>query len=102
MSDNQIPTKEIAELLDTVSEKMPRMIKELLKSLYSQEAGSQMGKGVGAFYKELIQAGIPQEDALRMTQDYLNTVKSLATSNFGPPGGHGSNSKGEKENFKWE
>ena len=75
----EIPTQELGELLDMVSSKLPGLINNLLKTLYSQEAGEQMGKAVGHFYKELIAAEIPPEEALKMAKDYMLTLKSLST-----------------------
>lgn len=72
--------KELNDVLEVVSTKVPKLITELLKTLYSEDAGSQMGKAVGQFYKELIAAGIPEAEALKMSKDYMDTVKSLASS----------------------
>lgn len=76
MSD--IPTKEIGELLEIVSAKVPKLLRDLLGTLYSEEAGTSVGKAVGAFYLELVNAGIPADEALTMTKDYMNYVKSIA------------------------
>ena len=61
----------IREILDAVSDKVPRLIKELMGSLYSKDAGTNMGQSVGAFYKELVESGIPAADALGMAKVYL-------------------------------
>jgi hypothetical protein len=74
---HQIPTKEIGELLEIVSAKMPGFLNELFGILYSAEAGARVGKAVGAFYTELKNSGIPADEALRMTKDYMNYVKSV-------------------------
>ena len=74
-----IPTKEIGELLEIVSQKVPKLVNDLLGTLYSEDAGARMGKAVGTFYKQLLDSGIPPEEALKMTKDYMNTVKSIAT-----------------------
>ncbi|MCS7458916.1 hypothetical protein N0M98_02075 [Paenibacillus doosanensis] len=75
---NNIPTKEIGELLEIISGKAPKLVTDLLSALYSEEAGARMGKAVGTFYKELMEAGIPADEALKMSKDYMNTVKSIA------------------------
>ena len=72
MSDNKneknFSADELAGILDTVSDKAPKLIRDLIGSLYSKEAGTNMGQAVGAFYKELIASGIPQDAALDMAR----------------------------------
>jgi len=75
MSD--IPVTKIGELLDTVSSKLPTLVTNLLHSLYSEEAGIEMGKAVGGLYKELINSGLPQEVALKMASDYMVNLKDV-------------------------
>lgn len=76
---HSIPTKEIGELLEIVSAKAPQLVSDLLGTLYSEQAGTKIGKAVGSFYKELVNAGIPASEALAMTKDYMNQVKSIAS-----------------------
>jgi hypothetical protein len=82
VSNSDIPVKEIGEMLDLVSEKLPRLIRELYQTLYSEEGAENMSKAVGTFYKNLIAAGMDKEDALYLTQEYLDTLKSL-TKQYG-------------------
>lgn len=84
MSD--IPVKEIGELLDEVSGKIPTLINGLMKTLFSAEAGKNMGQAVGSLYKELVESGIPKEDALQMARDYMLSLKDISrnmTPNMG-------------------
>ena len=77
-----IPVKEIGELLDEVSGKVPKLITGLMDTVYSAEAGTKMGKSVGNLYKELVDSGIPQEEAIKMAKDYMLSIKDIA-GNFG-------------------
>lgn len=72
-----IPVKEIGELLDSVTTKVPKLISGLMETVYSAESGIKMGQSVGNFYKELLESGIPKEDALQMTKDYMLSVKDV-------------------------
>ena len=72
-----IPVKEIGELLDEVSGKVPKLITGLLDTIYSAEAGQKMGKSVGNLYKELVDSGIPQEAAVKMAKDYMLSMKDM-------------------------
>lgn len=74
---NEIPVKEIGELLDMVSGKLPNLIKEIYSTLFSDESASSMGQAVATFYKHLIDAGMDKNDAMKLTSDYMNTLKSM-------------------------
>ena len=75
-----IPVKEIGQLLDEVSSKVPVLISGLMDSIYSAEAGSKMGQSVGNFYKELKQSGIPEAEALKMATEYMRSIKDIANN----------------------
>ena len=77
-----IPVKEIGELFDEVSGKVPKLITGLMDTIYSADAGTKMGKSVGNLYKELVDSGIPQEEAIKMAKDYMLSIKDIA-GNFG-------------------
>ncbi|MDD4124165.1 MAG: hypothetical protein PHW77_00330 [Eubacteriales bacterium] len=77
---NEIPTKDIGELLDEVSSKIPKLITGLMDTVYSAESGKKMGQSVGSFYKELLESGIPQEEALKMARDYMLSMKDITQS----------------------
>lgn len=72
-----IPVQEISQLLDVVSEKIPTLVRELKSSLFSAEAGQELGKAVGAFYKELVAAGIPEGQALDMAKSYIGSLQGM-------------------------
>ena len=74
---DNIPVKEIGALLDEVSDKVPKLITGLLDTIYSAEAGQKMGKSVGNLYRELVDSGIPQEEATKMAKDYMLSMKDM-------------------------
>ena len=73
-------TEDLARVLDTVGEKVPKLIRDILGSLYNKEAGISMGQAVGAYYKELLEAGIPQEDAIEMAKSLSFSLKDMNLS----------------------
>lgn len=73
MSD-EIPVKEIGALLEEVTTKIPKLITTVISTLYSPDTGASLGKAVGNMYKELIEAGIPKEDAQEMAKEYMKTL----------------------------
>ncbi|HEX9914006.1 MAG TPA: hypothetical protein VGB32_03725 [Candidatus Bathyarchaeia archaeon] len=64
----------IAEVLDTVSDKVPKMIRGILDSFFSPEAAANMAKSVAEFRRTLIENGIPEAEAMAMTREYMQTV----------------------------
>lgn len=73
----EIPVKEIGELLDEVSTKLPKLLEGIQKSYYSVENGANAGKSIGAFYKELLAAGMSDDVALRLTERFMVSIKDL-------------------------
>ena len=69
--------EEIREILGVVSKEVPALIKSIIGSVFSEEAGRDMGKAAAAFYKELKNAGMPEETAVRMTENYVSVFTSL-------------------------
>jgi DNA gyrase/topoisomerase IV subunit A len=69
--------EELKEVLGVVSKEVPSLIKGIIGSVFSEEAGRDMGKAAAAFYKELKDAGIPEETAVKMTENYVSVFTSL-------------------------
>lgn len=67
----------IREILGVVSSEVPALIKSVLSSVFSEEAGRNMGKAAAAYYKELKDGGLPEQVAVKMTEDYMRTFTSL-------------------------
>jgi len=70
-------SEELKEVLGVVSSEVPSMIKNILASVFSEEAGKSMGKAAAAYYKELKNGGLPEQVAVKMTEDYMKTFTSL-------------------------
>ena len=66
--------EEISAILAAVSKQIPHLVKGILDAFFSPQAAADIGKAVAAFYKNLKEGGIPEEQALAMTKDYLGTI----------------------------
>jgi hypothetical protein len=75
--------KEIGEILDVVSDKIPALLRGLRDVLYSKESAENMADSVGTFYKKLVEAGIPKEDALDMARGYMINLRDILNSKGG-------------------
>jgi hypothetical protein len=89
MSDD-MPHEEIGQLLEVVTEKLPQLLTQLRATLFSADAGREMGQAVGSFYKELIASGIPEEEALSMAKSYIGSIQGLLNQRKSGHGGGGS------------
>src|SRR5208283_2866780 len=85
--EKHMDPENVKELLSVVSTEVPTMIKSIMSSVFSEEAGKNMGKAAAAYYKELKAGGLPDEVAVKLTQEYMQTFTNLGSMfKFG---GHG-------------
>lgn len=69
--------EDVKEILAVVSTEIPALIKGIVSSVFSEEAGTQMGRAAAAFYKELKESGMPEDVAVKMTENYMGVFTSL-------------------------
>jgi hypothetical protein len=79
--------EEIAGVFDVVAERLPKLIASLKDCLFSEEAGREIGRAVGAFYKEILASGIDAEMASDLTKAYMSTLQNAVKPE---PSGGGS------------
>lgn len=58
---------------------VPDLIKGVIASIFSEQAGKDMGAAAASYYRELKAAGMPEEVALRMTENYAKTFTDLGS-----------------------
>lgn len=79
MSDEEKEGKEdvqeLREVLSVVTQQVPSLLKGLRDVLYSKEAAENMADAVGTFYKRLVDAGIPKEEALEIARGYMINLR---------------------------
>jgi hypothetical protein len=69
--------EELKEVLTVVSDKVPSLIKGLVGSVFSEDTARNMAKAAATYYTELKTGGLPDEAALKMTQDYVATFSKI-------------------------
>ncbi|MBS7654208.1 hypothetical protein KEJ43_03965 [Candidatus Bathyarchaeota archaeon] len=69
--------EELKGVFSVLSSQVPALIRGIIASVFSEEAGREMGKAAGAFYKGLIEAGIPHDVAIKMTENYISVFTNL-------------------------
>jgi len=68
---------DLRELLAAVSDQVPGLLRGLRDVIYSKEAAENMADAVAAFYKKLVDAGIPKEEALDMARGYVVNLREI-------------------------
>ena len=67
----------VREILGVVSSELPAMIQGIiqgiLSAVFSEEAGRNRGKAATAYFKELKGGGLPEQVAVKMTEEYMRT-----------------------------
>ena len=81
--------EDMKEMLSVVSSEIPAMIKNILSSVFSEEAGRNMGKAAAAYYKELKDGGLPEQVAVKMTEEYMRTFTNIGEMLKSVGGGRG-------------
>jgi hypothetical protein len=69
--------EDLREVLSAISEMVPNLLRELRGVLYSKDAAESMADAVSTFYRKLVEAGIPREDAMEMTRGYMINLRDL-------------------------
>jgi len=94
--ERRMEPENIKEILGVVSTEIPAMIKSIVSTVFSEEAGRSMGKAAAAYYKELKAGGLPEDVAVKLTQEYMQTFTSLGEM-MRHGGGWGRHLHSEKE-----
>ena len=92
----------VKEILSVVSSEIPAMIKSILSSVFSEEAGRNMGKAAAAYYKELKDGGLPEPVAVKMTEEYMRTFTSLGDMLRSAGKGRWGHQEGDEISRKFE
>lgn len=75
---SEIPIKEeIAGVFDVMADRLPKLIVALKETLFSEEAGREIGRAVGGFYKEILASGLDPDMAADLTRTYMSTLSNV-------------------------
>ena len=72
---HQIPTEEeLRGIFKVLGEEVPGLLEKLTRILYGVKESEDFGKAVGNFYKALKDAGMSNEQAFQLTQEYMGNL----------------------------
>lgn len=65
--------KELAEVLDVVGGKVPKLISDIIDSLMNKQNAEEFAKQVAGFYKNLKDSGMSEENAAELTKKFMES-----------------------------
>ena len=65
---------EVKELLEAFSEKIPTLLNSLTDAIYGKDASAKFGAAVADFYQTLKETGMTDEQAFRLTEQYMSSL----------------------------
>ncbi|MGM0510085.1 MAG: hypothetical protein ACQESD_03030 [Thermoplasmatota archaeon] len=89
--DDMDDVKQLKEVMETLNETVPSLISGIVEAVYSAEDSEQLAKNTAQFYKELVEAGMDDEHAYKLTRDFMKgrDITSLVKEVIGSTGGFG-------------
>jgi len=72
MDDDMDPEK-LKEILSVVSTEIPKLVEAITKTMYNTENAENMAKAVAQFYKSMKDAGMAEDQAFELTQDFMSS-----------------------------
>jgi len=96
-NDSHGDAKEVKEILEAVSQTVPKLLNEITEALFSAEKSEAFGMAVAKFYKSMIDAGMDEDKAFELTNKFMDSsspggmiAKVLGDGDFNIGGmGHG-------------
>ncbi len=96
MSDKD--AQEVREILEAVSDTVPKLLNEITDALFNPEKTKEFGKSVAEFYKTMVDNGMPADKAYELTQKFMESsspgllisqaIGGLGGDNINIGGGH--------------
>jgi hypothetical protein len=71
MLDDENDIEKLKEVMSVISVEIPKLLDAISKTMYSPENAQKLGEQTAAFYKKLKEAGMSEEQAFKLTQDYM-------------------------------
>jgi hypothetical protein len=65
--------EEIKEILDVVSEKVPKLLNDITEALFDPAKSAEFGKTVAEFYKSMVESGMNPDQAFELTKKFMDS-----------------------------
>ena len=65
--------QEVRDILEAVSDTVPKLLIEITDALFNPEKTKEFGKSVAEFYKTMVDNGMPPDKAYELTQKFMES-----------------------------
>ncbi len=106
--DDEKDIQEFREVMTTLRDFIPEMIRKIVDVLYSSQSAEDFAKQVANFYKSLVDAGMSSEQAFQLTmrfmdsRDIVGVMKEILSEGNWKQWTHGEKRKEEMEESQEE
>jgi len=100
--ENLEDVEELKEVMETLNETVPELISGIVKAIYNTEDSKNLAKSTANFYKELVDAGMEEDKAYKLTQQFMQSrdVTSVVKNILSEKGGFGGEDFDEETSEK--
>ena len=88
--DDEKDMEEFREVMTTLRDFIPEMIRKIVEVLYSQQNAEDFARQVANFYKSMVDAGMSNDQAFELTKEFMESrdvigilKKILSEGNWG-------------------
>lgn len=82
--------EEVKKVIEVATDKIPALLNSLTDVLYGREAAAKFGQAVASFYKTLRDSGMTDEQAYKLTEQYMSSLNIGKVFEGGFAGRHGT------------
>ncbi len=95
--------EKLKEVMAVMATEIPKLLESISKTMYSADNAAKLGEQTAEFYKKLREAGMTEEQAFKLTQEFMAnfSVGSMIGKMIGGSGhGHGDIDEEVNEQIK--
>jgi hypothetical protein len=74
MGSEEWKADDVKEILNAFSDRIPVLLHKLTDVLYGKGSAQKYGQAVAGFYKTLKESGMKDEQAFRLTEQYMSSL----------------------------
>ncbi len=97
--DDEKDMEKLKEVMTVMSTEIPKLLESISKTMYSADNAAKLGEQTAEFYKKLKEAGMTDEQAFKLTEEFMAnfSVGSMIGKIIGGAGGHDHGDEIERE-----